>query len=66
MMFIRVPYDLSIFFFQDVSDGLRRLQLFPKVKISQEEWQDMTNNGALTSNNDTLSAQQFFEVCVCV
>ena len=33
-----------------------------QVRISLEDWRDMTNNGALTTERDTLSAAQFVQV----
>ena len=47
---------------QDVSDGLRRLQLQPRIKISEEDWRDMTLDGLMTSSNDTLTQKGFYEV----
>ncbi len=42
--------------------GLERLKLYPKVKILEEDWRDLTNHGELSGDDYTLTSDQFFEV----
>ena len=48
--------------FVEVKVGLERLNLYPKVKILEEDWRDLTNHGELSGDDYTLTSDQFFEV----
>jgi hypothetical protein len=48
--------------FMKLKVGLERLNLHPKVKLLEEDWRDITNDGELCGDNHTLTSQQFFEV----
>ena len=48
--------------FLNVKVGLERLKLHPRVKLLEEDWRDMTNDGELCSDDHTLTSHPFFEV----
>jgi hypothetical protein len=48
--------------FLKVKVGLERLKFYPKVKLLEEDWRDITNDGKLCGDDDTLTSHQFFEV----
>jgi hypothetical protein len=48
--------------FLNVKVGLERLKLHPKVKLLEEDWRDITNDGELCGDDHTLTSHQFFEV----
>jgi hypothetical protein len=42
--------------FLKVKVGLERLKFYPKVKLLEEDWRDITNDGKLCGDDDTLTS----------
>lgn len=48
--------------FQQVLEGFKKLGFRPAIHLTDEEWEEMTGNGKMSSPDGTVDVQQFEEI----